>query len=336
MNKFEKEQPISICIPVYNGAKTISDTIINLLKLDYNNYEIIINDNCSTDDTLKIIKQFKSNKIKYFENKRHVSCGENINLAVTNSSYEVIVLQSADDLFEKNYLKKINNIFSSHPHLNCISRNYFWFKNNEVSPIRIKSFTLEDKILNKKSNFNEQLLLLKSFDNISGLAAKRKNLKNLKVSRHPFIEGASIMLKFFNLSDIYFIGEPLVAVRVNDFNSSKQNYVYKKSTTLIWRYIFNSCLKKSLNSKNLFLKSYGCQFESLIQIRCYGSFINVLREIKVFIKIDKSNLLKLNFLFYSFLTLLLPKNFIIFLNILFKMISKKILLKKIDFKKYQF
>ena len=336
MNSIENEQGISICVPVYNGATTIADTLINLLKLNYSNFEIVINDNRSTDNTLEIVKKFKSNKIKIYENNKHVSCGENIFLSSMRSINEIIVFQSADDLFENGYLKKINEIYLKYPEVKSISRNYFWFNDNKISPIRIKTLCNSNKIINIKSTFKDQMMLLETFDNLSGISVKKKYLKNLRITNFPFIETASFMLKFLSFSDIYLINEPLVAIRIHQNNSSKQSYVYRRSTTLLWRYIFNKCLKKNNLSNKLFTNSYGKHFESFVQLRCFSGYKALIREIIVFIKIDKMNLLNFNLLFYVLLTLLTPKPLLIFFNRCYKKFSNRLILNRFNFKKFQF
>jgi glycosyltransferase involved in cell wall biosynthesis len=336
MNSVENEKGISICVPVYNGANTIADTLINLLKLNYSNFEIIINDNRSTDNTLEIVKKFKSKKIKIYENNKHVSCGENIFLSAMKSINEIIVFQCADDLFENRYLKKINEIYHKYPEVKSISRNYFWFNDNKTSPIRIKTLCNSDKIINIKSTLKDQIILLETFDNISGISVKKKYLKNLRITNFPFIETASFMLKFLCFSDIYLINEPLVAIRIHQNNTSRQVYTYRKSTTLIWRYIFNKCLKKNKLSNMLFINSYGKHFESLVQLRCFSGYKALIREIIIFIKIDKMNLLNLKLLFYALLTLFTPRALLIFFNQCYKKFSNRLILDRFAFKKFFF
>ena len=55
---------MSICIPVYNGEKTIAKTIHSLINQTYKNLEIIIIDNCSSDSTVKIVQEFNDPRIK--------------------------------------------------------------------------------------------------------------------------------------------------------------------------------------------------------------------------------------------------------------------------------
>ena len=57
---------ISIIIPTLNSAKTIGKTVQSVLKQTFRNFEIIILDSFSNDDTISIVKKFQSKKIKIF------------------------------------------------------------------------------------------------------------------------------------------------------------------------------------------------------------------------------------------------------------------------------
>jgi len=54
---------VSICIPLFNGEKFIDDSINSVLLQDYENYELIIIDNCSTDNSIEKVKLFKDKRI---------------------------------------------------------------------------------------------------------------------------------------------------------------------------------------------------------------------------------------------------------------------------------
>ena len=63
-NSHNPEPLVSICIPVFNGEKTIAKTIDSLINQTYKNIEIIVIDNCSSDATVKIVQEFNDARIK--------------------------------------------------------------------------------------------------------------------------------------------------------------------------------------------------------------------------------------------------------------------------------
>ena len=110
----------SIIIPVYNSEKTLSKLLNSILEQNFNNYEIIIINDGSVDNTEDIILSYKSkfNHYKYiFKENSGVSSTRNIGLQNVEGKY--ILFADADDYFENDYL--LNYI----PILSITNRNCF-------------------------------------------------------------------------------------------------------------------------------------------------------------------------------------------------------------------
>lgn len=98
---------VSIIIPIYNAKKWIKDTIENILNQTYDNFELILVDDCSKDGTRKILKQYENKnniKIIYLAKNRGPGIARNIGLKSARGRY--ICFQDADDLWDKDKLKK--------------------------------------------------------------------------------------------------------------------------------------------------------------------------------------------------------------------------------------
>ena len=103
----------SIVIPTRNNDQTISKTIDSCLNLNYSDFEIIIQDNSSNNETFKIIQEYNNPRIKYFKNVTELHMTENWNLAVENSSGEWVILLGGDDAIRRNALQKIEEVIVS-------------------------------------------------------------------------------------------------------------------------------------------------------------------------------------------------------------------------------
>ncbi|WP_421288807.1 glycosyltransferase family 2 protein [Aeromonas veronii] len=90
---------VSVVIPVFNREKYISDCIDSVIAQDYENVEIIVIDNCSTDSTREICLDYKSSgKIKFIENSYNVGPVKNWLKGIEDSSGEYCWLLFSDDM----------------------------------------------------------------------------------------------------------------------------------------------------------------------------------------------------------------------------------------------
>lgn len=89
---------VSICIPTYNGAAHIRETIDSVLSQSYKNIEIIINDDGSSDDTLEIVRSFNDKRIKIYENEKNRGLPGNWNEAVKRAAGEFTKVLCQDDI----------------------------------------------------------------------------------------------------------------------------------------------------------------------------------------------------------------------------------------------
>jgi len=99
---------VSICIPTYNGAQYIDKCIESCLAQTYTNIEIVICDDCSTDNTLELIKVFsqKDQRIKFYQNSSNLGLVGNWNATLINSSGEYIKWLFQDDWMELNAIEE--------------------------------------------------------------------------------------------------------------------------------------------------------------------------------------------------------------------------------------
>lgn len=111
---------VSIIMPSYNTAKYIADSIVSVINQTYENWELIIVDDCSTDDTDEIVNKFlKDKRIKYFKNEKNSGTAISRNKALREARGRWIAFLDSDDLWavekiEKqiNFMKKNNYFFS--------------------------------------------------------------------------------------------------------------------------------------------------------------------------------------------------------------------------------
>lgn len=97
---------VSIVVPVYNAEKYLQATIENILKQSYQNWELILVNDCSSDESKKVARPYLSKKIKWVDLKKNSGPAIARNKGVEKASGRFICFQDADDLWDKEKLKK--------------------------------------------------------------------------------------------------------------------------------------------------------------------------------------------------------------------------------------
>lgn len=146
---------ISIIMPTYRREKMISEAIDSVLKQNYENFEIIIVDDCSPDDTEKFIKQTYANneKVKYYKNEKNSGAGISRKNGYLKSNGKFLIFMDDDDyLTDPEFFTKAMRIFNNtKEELSFVSANsYIKYENTgeiETEPLNVKGLVDNKKYL---------------------------------------------------------------------------------------------------------------------------------------------------------------------------------------------
>lgn len=97
---------ISIITPVYNSEKYIGDTIQSVLVQTHTNWEMLIADDCSVDNTANVIQNFDDSRIKYFKLAKNAGAAVARNEALEKAQGQYIAFLDADDMWKPEKLEK--------------------------------------------------------------------------------------------------------------------------------------------------------------------------------------------------------------------------------------
>lgn len=98
---------VSIVTPSYNTARFIAETIESVLAQTYSNWEMIIVDDCSTDDTDTVVKPYLSDtRIKYLKNEKNSGAAVSRNRALREAKGRWVAFLDSDDLWLPDKLEK--------------------------------------------------------------------------------------------------------------------------------------------------------------------------------------------------------------------------------------
>ena len=92
---------VSVCIPTYNSAKYLRQCLDSIAEQSYANYEVIISDNCSSDDTVSIIDEYvRKYGFKLYRNEANIGAGLNFIKLVKLAQGDYVAIYHSDDIYD--------------------------------------------------------------------------------------------------------------------------------------------------------------------------------------------------------------------------------------------
>jgi glycosyltransferase involved in cell wall biosynthesis len=161
---------ISICVPVYNGADFIDECILSILNQTFNNFELLISDDASTDNTLDILSKYNDSRIRIIKNNNNNGWVKNCNILISESKYDFYCIIPCDDIVPHDYIEKLYNEIIND---SSISNSYPKIKGFGDSDVEITQRSINS------NNICERIIdfILNHFNAVSfrGLVRKSKN-----------------------------------------------------------------------------------------------------------------------------------------------------------------
>lgn len=112
---------VSVIMPSWNTGKFIAESIDSVLAQTYENWELIIVDDCSTDNTDEVVAGYHDPRIRYFKNEQNSGAALTRNRAIREARGEWIAFLDSDDLWQPEklekqiaFMKEHNYVFSYH------------------------------------------------------------------------------------------------------------------------------------------------------------------------------------------------------------------------------
>ncbi len=319
----------SVCMPTYNGSSWIEETLKSILSQSFQNFEVIISDDCSKDKTLKVIKKFKDKRIRIYRNQKNLGYGKNLQVLRKLAKGEILFLMGQDDILLKDALLKTYNAFLLGEEIGVVTRPYYWFNEDVKKPVRaiIPYDKNKDAVISIFDGKREVQKIFESVGQLSGLAYRRKYMdtdfhqETFPAHIYPF---ASITKKH----KVVYLKDYTVAVRIESSQTRFKKSIYDISPTESWVKMFNSVYreKQYKEVREAGIEQMAKNFVGLVQLKNYSTFKNLLREIFILLKLRPANLLDPKFWFFSLGTILIPRKLLISLVDNYK---NKILLRRL-------
>ena len=111
------DELISVILPIYNGERFMRKSIDSVLAQTYQNWELLIVDDCSTDQTAQIAQEYvrKDVRISYYRNEKNLRLPRNLNRGFSLARGEYLTWTSDDNVFWPSALEKMHDALKSDP-----------------------------------------------------------------------------------------------------------------------------------------------------------------------------------------------------------------------------
>jgi len=212
---------VSIVIPTYNYANYLGRALQSVLDQTYKNWEAIVIDNHSTDDTSKVIDRYKNPRIKHIKINNYGVIAKSRNAGILAAKGEWIAFLDSDDWWVADKLRTCAEYFNYqvdliYHDLEIIRSERKFFKRKLVKTRKLKKSILIDLLVNGNAISNSSVIVRKKMLEKIGLIDESKDL--------VAVEDYNTWLKIANLTDQFlYLPKRLGYYFSHDQNISKKN-----------------------------------------------------------------------------------------------------------------
>ncbi len=212
---------ISVILSVFNGEKHIANAIESVLNQSFEDFEFLILDDASTDNTNNIIKSYQNidTRIKLLKNNSNIGLTKSLNTLISKSKYEYIARQDADDLSLVERFSSQLTVINSGDYdavttraiikgENTYTPNYSYYLPRRFV-MKIKNPFIHGSLMIKKSvlydlgKYNEKFYYAQDYKLMSDLVKKNYKTKIIKEPLYVLNQKNNISTNFKN-SQEYF------------------------------------------------------------------------------------------------------------------------------------
>ncbi len=210
---------ITIGIPIYNGDPWIEETIASIKIQSEQNFEVLICDNASTDNTESICRKIvaEDSRFKYIRNSKNIGAPRNYNLAIEAATGEYFKWNSASDLCLPELLETCINVLAENKEVSlCYSRTAYLNENGEKQYIDRQLELLQSSPSERFIRFCEEINL----NNMMNGVMRTKQLRGTMLNQQYFASDICLMAEIVLLGKVVQLPEYLFIRRMSEDTSS--------------------------------------------------------------------------------------------------------------------
>lgn len=253
---------ISVAMTTYNGEKYVLEQLTSILNQSMTVDEVIICDDCSTDQTCTLIQSIKDSRIKLFHNQENCGYIENFYRAIKETSGDFIFLADQDDIWRQDKVQIMMDVIREENAKGLCTNSELIDSDGKMIEDR-NNYQMDAIIKNSKERLTSITTLRLTFGNIAQgctyCFTKEVKAVYLAVHNNEVIHDYQIALISSCLGKLLFLNEKLIMYRIHSGNAvgfSKNNRKIAVSKTISrepFMYRFLRQLNESVPVKHLFL-----------------------------------------------------------------------------------
>lgn len=124
---------VTILMPTYNVAPWVKESIDSVLAQTYTDFELLVLDDCSSDNTVGIVRSYVDPRIRIVEGEHNVGLSENLNKGLSLSNTELLARMDGDDIAEPTWLERGVAVLDEHPEIGICSFGFQFFGTKSTS-----------------------------------------------------------------------------------------------------------------------------------------------------------------------------------------------------------
>ena len=291
----------SVVIPLYNKETHFKKTLDLVLQQDFSDFELIIVNDGSTDNSVKVVESFSDERIRLFHQKNKGAAAAR-NFGIEKAKAKYIALIDADDEWKENHLSILKESIEKFPEAALFTTNYS-IKYNEdiIKPARFSNFSLPKTAIKIKNYFKHSLA-----DNLvwtSAVCFTKKSFLELGGFNEEYLTGQDLDLWIRYVLSYEIVFHPEITMR---YHKGISDSLSKNKYEEIRLQLFTSYLEEEKQNlyfrKYMDFKRYGIALRSKVngntityrRAKNFIDFNNLSSKQKVLLKLPAQLLQHLN------------------------------------------
>lgn len=275
---------VSIVLPTFNGSRYIRTTIESCLSQTYRDFELIIVNDCSTDDTSKILREYAGmdNRIKVFTNKKNEKLPQTLNIGFEVAKGDYFTWISDDNIYSPTAIETLLKNITENPTVSIVYSSYY-FIDERGNKLDVYGYKPEELVFScapgacflYKRVVHEQL---------GGYDSLKCGMEDMDFWLRA---AAKFIFLYINNKDLFYYRKHLNSMSAA-INSDPRLYErYRGDHFRSFKEFFSNALKESLSDKEIDLhlelyfndaaRNNSADFQLAVKLNDYLAYCNKLK-----------------------------------------------------------